>query len=56
MLILGISAWIKDLSGLFGSEEIYIDKMHTNERGNEVIAEKIFNEIIPILKEDKNGV
>lgn len=33
--------WIYDLSGVFGSEDVYIDMCHVNENGNRIIAERI---------------
>ena len=43
--------WIYDLSGIFEEENIYIDFVHVNERGNEIIAEHIANIICESLKE-----
>lgn len=33
--------WLHDLSDVLGKEDVYIDYCHLNERGNQVIAEKI---------------
>lgn len=38
--------WYVDFSGIFdGIDDIYIDSCHVYERGNRIIAEKVYNEI-----------
>lgn len=37
--------WIYDLSDIFDGEDVYYDTCHVNERGNEIIADRIMEKI-----------
>ncbi|MBR1391646.1 MAG: SGNH/GDSL hydrolase family protein [Lachnospiraceae bacterium] len=35
--------WIEDVSDLFDEQDVYLDRLHVNEEGNRLIAEKVFD-------------
>lgn len=46
--------WLYDFSQIFdGTENIWIDKCHVNESGNEIIAQKVWELLRPILKKQR---
>ena len=46
-----------DLTNVFDeySETIFYDLMHVGDRGNEIVVDRIYEGIIPVLKEDNHG-
>jgi hypothetical protein len=37
--------WLVDASDLFGEEDVYIDRLHVNEEGNRIVAQKVYSVI-----------